>query len=119
MTGITSFAQEWTGWCREFGDVVCDEPWIVIDGRIHGHLLDAGDIEIVLDLLEAELIEFLRIDEALARSWKSTQARNPYEGAFLSILRQSENLVRSAAEADEIGGNTIAASAQSQPDRRI
>lgn len=119
MTGITSFSQEWAGSFRNFDDVVRDEPWIVVDGRIHGHLLDAGDIDLVLDLLEAELIEFLRLDEVLARLWQSAHARKPYQDAFRSILRLAENLAESAADAEEIGDKTIAASGQSEPDGRL
>lgn len=119
MKGITSFESAWSGSFRDFDDVVKDEPWIVLDGSIHGHLLDAGDIELVLDLLEAELVEFLRIDEALAERWVSTNARRPYQKAFLSILRQAEDLAASTDDVALIDDETGEAKGDSRPDPRL
>jgi len=108
MSRITSFESAWTGAFRAFDDVVRDEPWIVIEGTVHGHLLDAGDIALALDVLEEELVEFLRIDEALARRWVAGSARRPYQDAFLSILDQAEGLATStdvAGELDDLVGD--------------
>lgn len=119
MSGITHFESSWTGSFRDFDDVIRDEPWIVIDNVVHGHLLDAGDIALVLDLMDEELIEFLRIDEALAQRWITASARKPYQDAFLAILRQAENLTASTNGAVEIGGVTGDASGGSRQGDRL
>lgn len=119
MRGITSFESAWSGSFRDFDDAVRDEPWIVLAGTIHGHILDAGDMDLVLDLMDAEMIEFLRIDEALAQRWASASARNPYQQAFLSILEQARSIASSVDDGAFIDNETGEAEGDSRPGRRL
>lgn len=107
MGSITSFETVATGAFYRMDDLVREEPWIIRQGVIHGHLFDAGDIEAVLALLEAGEVEFLRLDEALAGQWVSVDARTPYHEALLSVLDGAKGMAESAMQRDLLAAATM------------
>ncbi len=81
---------------RDFDDLAADAPWVVEGERLAGHLLDLADIEAVLEVLSADAVVFLRLDEALRRVRVSADRRRTYQEAFEAICLDA---VRVAADA--------------------
>lgn len=91
---------------REFDDLAADAPWVIGGDKITGHLLDLSDVEAVLQVLGADAVIFLRLDEALARAWAETGMRGGYQEAFERVCRQAMRAAADAAQRDAMEQDT-------------
>lgn len=91
---------------RDFDDLAVDAPWIVEGDRITGHLLDSVDIEAMLEVLAADSVIFLRLDEALRRAWASADRRRLYQETFEAVCRKTTCVADAAAQHDAMDEET-------------
>jgi hypothetical protein len=103
---------------RTFEDLLADEPWLIEDGVIAGHLLDLGEIDAAIASLDQELVIFLRLDEALQRPWATRELRQTYQKLFLEIVRGAADAATAAAELDAFEADTGKAAGKSKPPSR-
>lgn len=107
---LVAFATDFRG----FDDLAADAPWVVEGERIVGHLLDLADIQAVLEALVADVVEFLRLDEALRRSWMSLEVRRAYQEAFETACRDAMREVGDAGQRAALEQETGAAIGESR-----
>lgn len=77
-----------------------DQPWVIAEGRVFCHLLDAGDVEQVLEILAEAWVEFYRLDEALLETWAGLELRQRYQDQFEAVVARTMDAVSSAQEKD-------------------
>lgn len=77
--------------------------------RITGHLLDLADVEAVLRVLGEDAVIFLRLDEALRRSWATSEHRRPYQRAFEAICHEAMRAAAASAQCDDLEKDTAPA----------
>lgn len=66
--------------------------------RVVGRLLDLESVEVMLQALADDAIVFLRLNEALRRSWVSLDTRRIYQKAFETICREAMREVAGAGQ---------------------
>lgn len=103
--GLVGFATDFHG----FLDLTLDAPWVIEGDCVSGHLLDSADVEAVLEVLAANTVVFLRLDEALLKPWASAKLRLPYQEAFTAICRSATLAADSAAQRDALEEGTMPA----------
>lgn len=104
----------WTGRFQTIDDVVREEPWVVIRGRVWGHLREVGDIDTAIELLEADEIQVHRLDDALQLPWDPLEARVSYEKALRSIFERALGAINAACERGSLAADTAAATGPSR-----
>ena len=106
--GLIAFAVDF----RDFDDLAMEAPWVADGDRLARHLLDLDGIDAVLEALAAEVVTFLRLDEALTWSWVSGYCRQPYQQAFETICGVAVRAAADAAQRDALEAETGQASAK-------
>ena len=91
----------------DFDALTHDQPWVVGEGRVFCHLLDAGDIDQIMALLEEGVIEFMRLEEALLERWASGDLRRIYQEQLTAVLERTLASVSSAEEKDVLMRETM------------
>jgi len=93
---------DWSSIFGSFQSLTEDQPWVVAHGKVFCHLLDAGGVEEVMDLLAAEHIQFYRLEEALIERWATLDLRSIYQDQFRSLVERTLDEVRAAADKDAL-----------------
>lgn len=99
---LVSFATDF----HQFDDLALDAPWLVDGEVILGHLMDLEDIETALETLSADAVIFLRLDEALQRTWASADRRRHFQVAFEAICQKTICAADAAAQRDAMEETT-------------
>lgn len=69
--------------------------WALIGDRIAGHVLAVDDVTLAQALAEGDVWEGT-VEDALAQPWTSTDNRQPYQDAFLSVLTSTQHAIEAA-----------------------
>ena len=104
---LYGFGSVFSGRFPDFDALTHDQPWVVGEGRMFCHLLDAGDVDQVMELLQEGMVEFLRLEEALLEPWAMVELRRIYQEQFTAVLERSLDSVLSAEEKDVLLRETI------------
>jgi hypothetical protein len=100
--GLYGFVESWSSGFGDFASLTQDQPWVVAEGKVFCHLLDAGDIEDVMEILAEGLVAFYRLDEVLIERWASVDLRNLYQDQLRSVIERTLEAVSSAREKDTL-----------------
>lgn len=91
---------------RSFDALAADAPWALMGEQLAGHLLDLESVDAIMDALAADAVVFLRLDEALQRSWASADRRRPYQDAFEAVCWEAMRAAADAAQRDALEAET-------------
>lgn len=100
--GLLGFTGSLSNTFGDFDSLTEDQPWVVAKGMVFCHLLDAGDVEEIMEILAEGLVEFYRLDEALLKRWAALTLRKIYQDQFKAVVESSLDAILSAEEKDTL-----------------
>lgn len=107
---LHGFTNAFSSSFTNFEALMEEQPWVVAEGRVFCHLMDAGNVDEVMTILEEGLVVFYRLDEALLERWASLDLRTIYQDQFKATVSLALDAIASAEEKDTLGAETIGVS---------
>lgn len=86
----------------DFDSLIEDQPWVVTERRVFCHLLDAGEVEDILEVLARGWVEFHRLEEILLEQWAGLAARQIYQDQLTAIVQRTIDAIFSAQQKDAL-----------------
>jgi len=100
--GLYGFASNFPSSFGDFESLTEDQPWVVADSRVFCHLMDAGDIDEIMEILAEGQVEFYRLEEALLERWAALSLRKIYQDQFNTVIERSVDAIVSAEQKDTL-----------------
>jgi hypothetical protein len=100
--GLLGFTGSFSNTFGDFESLTEDQPWVVAEGRVFCHLMDAGDVDEIMEILAEGLVEFYRLDEALLERWAALNLRKIYQDQFREAVESSIDAILSAEGKDTL-----------------